>query len=198
MLSAAFPRLSASLLAIVGVTLLFGGCPGTRGISDGDEPAPFGAEAQPLQEAPDREADCICPMIHEPVCGEDGRTYGNDCMAGCANVAIAHRGECGEADGSETAQPEAPGSPETPDGPESVEAPSEHAEAGDEPRTYRYHLCNDTTPCDDGYVCVNVREGCRPSNCSGTPWEGFGICTRDCRMGYGLCVPQGMPVSGSL
>lgn len=38
---------------------------------------------------------CACTEQYEPVCGVDGTTYGNACMAGCAGVSIAHKGECG-------------------------------------------------------------------------------------------------------
>ena len=38
---------------------------------------------------------CGCPRIWAPVCGLDGETYANACEAGCADVGIAHPGECG-------------------------------------------------------------------------------------------------------
>ena len=37
---------------------------------------------------------CLCPHVYLPVCGVDGRSYGNACQAGCAGVEIDHRGEC--------------------------------------------------------------------------------------------------------
>ncbi|XP_060068503.1 four-domain proteases inhibitor-like [Ylistrum balloti] len=37
---------------------------------------------------------CACQMIHKPVCGADGVTYGNDCMRKCNDVRLLHNGKC--------------------------------------------------------------------------------------------------------
>jgi hypothetical protein len=38
--------------------------------------------------------DCMCTQQYDPVCGCDGKTYGNACIARCAGVKSSTKGEC--------------------------------------------------------------------------------------------------------
>lgn len=53
--------------------------------------APVSSETAPIE----REVEAVCTQEYDPVCGSDGRTYSNECMAKINSVAVKYKGKCG-------------------------------------------------------------------------------------------------------
>ena len=148
------------------------------------------------------ESSCICPDVWQPLCGRDGRTYGNSCELRCAGVEAAHPGECRnesclaywtgwyvDEDSGRCVEGGASGC-SSPFPYESEEA-CLRASGTDRCEGFRYQLCQSQRDCLRSEVCADISDRCRPSVCSCDPETGAaGACTRDCRTGYGLCAPR--------
>ncbi len=70
-------------------------------------PGGGGGQQQPQQQNPSvspspSASTSVCPKTYDPVCGSDGKTYANECLANLASTTktnVLHKGECAEDDG---------------------------------------------------------------------------------------------------
>ena len=123
---------------------------------------------------------CSCLDIYMPVCGVDGRTYGNGCEARCAHVLVAHEGEC---------ESDCP-----------VETHILNSEGECVPKCYGSEQCGDEQDCNAGQVCAQdpacpacdvcvgwcepPPDDCRATGCDGGSYCGY------CWTSW-ECIPDG-------
>ena len=136
------PGMCVDLCALIdcapGYVCEAGECIPQNGVCDTDYDCPVGWICQAgILGSPQHEGVCErcgCLDIYAPVCGVDGRTYGNGCEARCAHVRVAYEGECKD------------------DCP--VETHVRNFQGECVPKCYGPEQCGDEQHCNAGDVCL--------------------------------------------
>jgi hypothetical protein len=116
----------------------------------------------------------ICPLIFRPVCGCDGKTYGNSCEAAAAGVSVSHDGAC---------RPQGPFC----GGIAGIPCPEDLA-CVDDPS-------DDCDPKNGGADCGGICVPRTPNPCATVLCQTGTQCV--VKDGQPICVPRGGPTCGS-